>query len=100
MAKNRARAKSLEFDLDRDHLISLWDDQDGCCALTGLKFELGATGIKGQVHPRAPSLDRITPSLGYVKGNIRLITYHMNVALSEFGVQEFENLVRAYGEIN
>lgn len=41
---------------------------------------------KGQVNPNAPSVDRIVPSLGYVQGNVRLITYHVNVALAEFGL--------------
>lgn len=98
MAKNRAQSKNLPFNLDKEYLIKLWEENDGCCALTGLQLDLNPYGKKGQVNPQAPSVDRIIPSLGYIKGNIRLITYHMNVSLSEFGIEEFEKLIKHYKE--
>lgn len=100
MAKNRATVKELVFDIDGEYLISLWDDNQGCCALTGQEFDLTPWGEKGQVNPQAPSVDRIKPKLGYIKGNVRLITYHMNISLSDFGTEEFERLLRAYQEFN
>ena len=100
MAKHRAKVKELPYDIDKEHVRKLWEDSEGCCALTGQKLCLEKWGGKGQVHPQAPSLDRIEPKLGYVKGNVRLITYHMNISLSDFGVEEFENLIRNYREIN
>lgn len=100
MAKNRAKMKNLEYDIDGDYLYSLWIEGNGCCALTGQSFDLTKWGGKGQVNPQAPSVDRIEPKLGYVKGNVRLITYHMNIALSDFGTDEFERLIRNYMEIN
>lgn len=96
MAQNRAKAKSLPFDLDVDYLLQLYQDNQGCCALTGQVLDLGPYGKKGQVNPKAPSIDRIIPHLGYTKGNIRIITYHMNIALSDFGIDEFENLITHY----
>lgn len=100
MAKNRARSKGLDYNIDGDYLISLWNETDGCCALTGRQLRLEAWGSKGQVHPDAPSVDRINPKKGYVKGNVRLITYHLNVALSEYGTDIFESLVKSYMEFN
>jgi len=100
MAKHRAKTKQLPYDIDKEYLWKLWEETEGCCALTGQPFDLASWGKHGQVNPRAPSVDRIAPSCGYVKGNVRLITYHMNVALSDFGVEEFETLVRAYQEVN
>ena len=100
MAKNRAQTKQLSFDIDKQYLWKLWEENDGCCALTGQRFDLTKWGNRGQVSPQAPSLDRIKPSLGYTKGNVRLITYHMNISLSDFGVEEFERLIAAYKEVN
>lgn len=97
MAKNRAKAKNLNFNLTPEYMQKVWEENQGCCALTGIPFELKHSGSKGQVHPDAPSIDRISPKLGYIEGNVRLITYHMNVALSEFGVLGFERLIKAYG---
>ena len=97
-AKHRALVKNLEFDIDYDYIQELWNKTDGHCYLTGQKFDLENWGSKRQVNPRAPSIDRIIPALGYVKGNVRLITYHMNVALTDFGVEEFQNLIERYKE--
>lgn len=96
MAKNRAKSKNVPFDITPEYLVKLWEDNEGCCALTGQQFDLSSWGLKGQVNPQAPSVDRIKPKLGYVKGNVRLITYHMNIALSDFGIEEFENLINSY----
>ena len=93
MAKNRTKGKDLAFDIDKEFIYSLWREQDGCCLLTGKPFAL-VSGVG--VVPYAPSLDRIEPALGYTKGNVRLISYHLNVAISEFGLEGFESLLKDY----
>ena len=98
-AKNRATTKELLFNLDLPYLINLWEVNDGCCEVTGQPFDLEPWGNKGQVSPQAPSIDRIIPKLGYVKGNVRIITYHLNVALSDFGINEFEKLITSYRSV-
>ena len=95
MAKNRTSSKSIDFNLDVDYLINLYEKANGCCAITKRPFDLTRSS-KGKVNPSAPSIDRIVPSLGYIKGNIRIILYHLNVALSEFGQEEFEKLIMDY----
>lgn len=87
-AKNRAIAKNLPFDLSADYLLHLWEEQGGKCAVSGRTFCLDYDGL----HPDTVSIDRITPQLGYVRGNVRLVTYHVNVAISEFGLSAFLNL--------
>lgn len=94
MAKNRAIEKQIPFNLDIDFLMSLWKETNGCCAITGQKFDLEQWGNKGQVSPQAVSIDRIKPQLGYIKGNVRLITYHLNIAISDFGLEELEKLCK------
>ena len=84
-AKNRATTKSVPFDIDYEYLIQLWDIQNGKCAISGRNLDLQPFGYKGQVNPNAPSVDRITPALGYTKDNVRIVCYQVNVALSEFG---------------
>lgn len=91
-AKNRSKSKNLEFDLDLPYLVSLWNASDGACVISGRKFDLSNYGKFGQVNPNAPSVDRIIPEKGYTKGNIRLVTYHVNVALSEYGLDGLRSL--------
>ncbi len=100
-AKTRASSRNLPFDLDIEYLVKLWEDNEGCCVLTGIPFDLRSNRIvTNQINPNTVSLDRIHPKLGYVKGNVRLITYHMNVALADFGIEQFDLLIRRYMELN
>ena len=92
MAKNRSSNKGVPFNIDSVYMMELYD---GKCAISGIQLELGRAD-KGKVHPYAPSIDRIEPSLGYVKGNVRIVTYQMNVALSEFGLVQFEEMIKLY----
>lgn len=38
-----------------------------------------------KIHPDSPSLDKVVPELGYTKGNVRFVTYHVNVCLLDMG---------------
>lgn len=94
MAKNRSKDKSLPFNLTLDHIMLLWMDNQGSCAITKTPFDLSSYGDFGQVNPRAPSIDRVNPKNGYTIGNVRLVTYHINVALSEFGLDALLQLAK------
>ena len=72
-AKNRAKNKNLPFDLDIDHLLSIAPDE---CPVFRTEFSWGING-KG-LKPTSPSMDRIIPQLGYVKGNIAFISVLAN----------------------
>lgn len=58
-----------------DDLLGLWRDQDGCCAVTGIKMVWGI----GDVVPNSISLDKIDPRGTYTRDNIRLVCYQVNV---------------------
>jgi hypothetical protein len=45
-------------------------------------------------HPNAPTLDRIDSAKGYTKDNIRLITYQLNIAINQFGLEAFKALAK------
>jgi len=93
-AKNRASTKDLPYNLTLDYLVDLWDKQEGVCPISKRKLDLAPYGEKGQVNPNAPSIDKIIPKLGYVEGNVRLVTYHINVALSEYGLEALIQLAK------
>lgn len=91
-AKGRSKLSNLDFDIDLEYLIALWKDNEGKCVVSGRSFNLESYGEYGQVNPDAPSIDRIVPKQGYTKGNVRLVTYHVNVALSEYGLDSLIEL--------
>lgn len=80
-AHDRARKKGLPFDL-LDHQDAIrFRVEAGACELTGLPFNAGKQGRAWD----SPSIDRIEPQKGYVYGNIRVILYGLNEALSDHG---------------
>jgi len=69
----------------------LFDVQNGKCALTGRTLVFGS---KGQQRDSL-SIDRIEPALGYVNGNVRLVTYQANMARGMFSDEELVSFCRA-----
>jgi hypothetical protein len=72
--KWRAKTKNIPFDLDLEYLISVTTDK---CPVFGFDFFWGRMG-KNDRKSR-PSLDRIIPELGYIKGNVVFISNWANI---------------------
>lgn len=72
-ARRRAKKIGVPFDLKADDLRPL----PTTCPILGvvLKTNNGKGGVPG---PNSPSLDRLVPERGYVKGNVRIISYRAN----------------------
>lgn len=94
-AKARSLKANLPFDLDLDWLCEQWENQNGCCKLTGFPFVLKSEQ-RGRFNRLAPSLDRIDPKSGYTKDNVRLVCTCINIALNEWGEDAFKALATAY----
>lgn len=94
MAKNRATTKRVAFNIDTEYVYSLWNKQDGKCAVSGLDLDLTMSD-RYSTNPQAPSIDRIIPALGYVRGNIRIVCYQVNIALSEYGEEQLMKMCKA-----
>lgn len=69
-SKKRAKAKNLPHTITREDIII-----PDVCPVFGIRMYPG-TG-RGAKHD-APSLDRIRPELGYIPGNVRVISYLAN----------------------
>ena len=91
-AKARAKKYNRAHTIDKHLLLGLWESQGGRCAVSGRGFNLDYhdTGA----HPDGPSLDRIDSSGGYTPSNVRLVTYHINTALTCFGEQALVQLAK------
>lgn len=82
-----ARQRGLEFGLALEDVQTLLAASGGCCAVTGIPFDL--TRPAGQRKRLwAPSVDRIESGAGYVSGNVRVVAIAVNIAMSDFG-EEF-----------
>lgn len=93
-AKARAKLKNIPFDLDLEYVRSIVNDK---CPIFG--FDLKWDNPK-QLHD-SPSLDRIIPELGYVKGNVQIISNLANTMKSNASVEQLltfsEWITKTYG---
>lgn len=67
-ARKRAQSRGLDFNITREDIII-----PDVCPVLGIPLILGC-----KRGPGSPSLDRIDPCLGYVVGNIRVISDRAN----------------------
>ena len=72
-SKQRAKEKNLPFNLTLEYLESITVES---CPIFKTSFDWGRDN-KGQGNER-PSLDRIIPELGYIKGNVAFISMWAN----------------------
>lgn len=80
-AKNRAKNRGIEFDIDYEDVII----PDKCPILDiPLFVHIGTKGGR----PNSPSLDRIDNSKGYVKGNVQVISHMANSMKSTANVEQ------------
>lgn len=87
-----ASAKGLDFDLDPEDLKI-----PEFCEVLGLRIvvKMPETGGRRGAKDEAASVDRLNSSLGYVKGNVRIISNLANT-IKNFGTARQHELVAAY----
>ena len=86
-ARQRALKLDVEFNLELSDIII----PEGCPVL-GLKLEWGF-GQRASANKASPSLDRMDPLKGYVKGNVFVISNRANHLKNNGTLEEFECLV-------
>jgi len=80
-ARQRARDRNLPFELE----VSDISIPEVCPILQiPLKLNSGRPGGKAD----SPSVDRIIPSLGYIKNNIQVISFKANMMKSDASISE------------
>ena len=83
--RHRARRLGVPFDLTVEDIESY-----NTCPVFGFKMERG--GIKN--INTSPSVDRIIPELGYVKGNIQVISNKANTMKQDATIEELRMFAR------
>ena len=82
--KTRARLRDMEHNLDRPYLMDLmgyerfdyWDPEKEVCPVLRIPYNFMSRGKGGRYNSK--SIDRIDPTKGYLKGNIRFISRQAN----------------------
>jgi hypothetical protein len=87
--KRGSSHQTFENNLDIDYLISIFP-KDWRCPVLGVDMEFGE-GSKAAGIDNSPSLDRINPKIGYVKGNVQWLSYKVNRMKSD---QTLEKVIK------
>jgi hypothetical protein len=83
-ARHRAKRKNIPFDITAEDVII-----PETCPVLGIQLQIG----EKVVCNNSPTLDRIKPELGYVKGNIQVLSYRANLLKSNATIEELEKVL-------
>jgi hypothetical protein len=85
LARQRAKNKDLEFNLSYDDI-----DLPEFCPVLNIPIVLGERKLKDN----SPTIDRVNPGLGYIKSNVRVISWRANRLKSDASVREVEAILK------
>ncbi len=80
-AKKRSEKSGLPFDIKREDIII-----PETCPVLGIPLFI----TKGTIGDNSPTVDKIKPELGYVKGNIAVISARANRIKCDASLEEFK----------
>jgi len=90
-AKARALRAGLPFNLTEEDIVI-----PEFCPVLGLRLSHNWRG--SGPHDNSPSVDRLVPSLGYVRGNVVVVSWRANRLRSNGSAREFRRIATFYGE--
>lgn len=93
VTKHRAKKLGLPYDLDVEDIVI-----PETCPVLGIRLVQGG-GRTYNARRNSPSIDRIRPELGYVKGNVRIISMRANALKSDASVAELEAVLADLKEL-
>lgn len=85
LAKQRAKKKCISFDISPEDIVI-----PTSCPILGVPLK-----TSGERESWTASVDRIIPSLGYVKGNVWVISFRANAIKNDATVDELVAIVEA-----
>jgi len=83
----RAKNKGYESDISTDYLVEIFP-KDFICPVLGTKMIWGGDKRKRN----SPSVDKIFPDKGYIKGNVAIISERANSIKTDASLEEIKKL--------
>lgn len=98
--KHRVKGKAKDgrimgFNLTPEYIQKVFDACEGKCTLTGIPFNM-EIGTKKKRNPFRPSVDRISSSKGYVKGNIQIVLAIVNTMKMDYTDDILHPVIKAW----
>ena len=86
-AQSRSRKLGLPFNITIEDIVI-----PEFCPILGIKLNVGL----GKVSDASPSLDKVIPGLGYVRGNIQVISNRANRIKTDATLNELKKVYEFY----
>lgn len=86
--KDRAVKQDIEFNITVDDIAI-----PTTCPMLGIALFFPERGTITGKNPNSPSVDRIDPNQGYVKGNVMVISWRANQLKNDSTLEEMEMIV-------
>lgn len=91
--RGRAKAKGIPFSIELEDI-----EQPEFCPVLGVKLQYGINHnteeTKWKKHPDRASFDKLVPNLGYIPGNVFIISLEANRLKSNATVEQIESLLK------
>ena len=97
-AKIRSKEKNIFFDIDTEYLKSIFP-KDNMCPVLNIPFQMGYLNENKKNRDQSPSLDRIIPEKGYIKGNLVFVCDVVNRVKSNSSMEILEKVLNFYKKI-
>jgi len=94
-AKRTARNNKLPFDLTAEYLESIYP-ADNKCPVFGFEMEISK---QGESRDKSPSLDKIVPEMGYVIGNVTIVSLKANRMKNNGTLEDLKKVLEYYSII-
>jgi hypothetical protein len=86
--KQKAIKLRIPFTIEFDQL-----EQPKYCPILGLELNYGWSGLNRR-DPSKASIDKLIPELGYVPGNVFVISWRANKLKCDMSLQEIEKMLK------
>jgi len=73
--KKSARKRKIKFDISKEYMWNLYEQQDGKCAISGLPIKFWT---HSKMRDGTASIDRIDSAKGYIEGNVQWVCKDIN----------------------
>lgn len=93
MKRKGGISRGLVWDLEPQDIVTLYEQQNGLCALTNWPITWSEKGLTATV-----SIDRIDSSEGYLKGNVQLLHKDVNMAKQQYSQDYFIEMCKAIAD--
>ena len=93
-ARHRAAKRDIEFNLDKDYIMSLFDEQKGKCYYSGIELNIAKANNSNFHDPLKMSLDCVDHEKGYVKGNVVWCAYCVNALKLKMSTSEMVDVCK------